>query len=458
MFAVLKNSSIFFEKRILEFLKLFQAALCFFSLVFISNLSAKYDATEFTLKNGLQVIVVKKNTLPIVACYIGYKCGSLNDAISKSGAAHYLEHMAFEIDHGRFDKFLESKGAERNAMTSFNFVIFYEILAKEHLEEVLKNEAVRMRAIDNIDDSSFASEKGAILEERSMTVDNKPSSLGIENLLANLFNRDVISMIIGWKHEIANLLKQDLVDYHRRWFAPNNAVVVLVGDVDVTNARKLMDKYFSSIPAHEVPKVYEEVNRPEIFKEVVYGSPKNGSLFGVSYVYYVPYLYRKNYRKQIALSMALEILNRSESFLKEMLQSVLRTSHVTFSGEFNVFPFDMVIVSIDSGLNNETENSDLWKYTKYKIINQGISKRELDEEKRSALIARAYKNDDISDIASDIVMNIIQQRTLEEIQSQDDIIQSITVDECNEALKDVFDSKEIAVMKIVPKGYDRDEE
>ena len=219
-----------------------------------------------------------------------------------------------------------------------------------------------------------------------------------------------------------------------------------------------MDKYFSSIPAHEVPKVYEEVNRPEIFKEVVYGSPKNGSLFGVSYVYYVPYLYRKNYRKQIALSMALEILNRSESFLKEMLQSVLRTSHVTFSGEFNVFPFDMVIVSIDSGLNNETENSDLWKYTKYKIINQGISKRELDEEKRSALIARAYKNDDISDIASDIVMNIIQQRTLEEIQSQDDIIQSITVEECNEALKDVFDSKEIAVMKIVPKGYDRDEE
>jgi zinc protease len=185
-----------------------------FSLIFLTfNSCAKYDAFEFALDNGLRVVCVKRNSVPIIAFSIWYKCGSKCDLVSKSGVAHYLEHTAFSSKK-EFRDFLEEIGAECNAFTSFNTICFYEIVPKEHLETIFLNESDRMKSIQ-IDDTDFLSEKGAILEERSMRTDNDPEGAYQETMLANMFNRKTGGIgIIGWKHEINGIKKQETSQFY----------------------------------------------------------------------------------------------------------------------------------------------------------------------------------------------------------------------------------------------------
>ena len=428
-------------------------------VLFVKTSTGPYfDGKEYKLKNGLSVICVKKKTLPIIACYIGYKCGARNDAVSKSGAAHYLEHMAFEMNDGAFQKFLESIGAAKNACTSLNFVIFHEIFAKEHLETILKCESDRMQSIDNISDRSFLSEKNAILEERSMAVDNNATQLNAELFLANLFNRDVISAVIGWKNEIENLTREDLIDYHQKWFAPNNAVVVLVGDIEPYEAKNLVEKYFGKIPMREIPKLNPETAKPDFFRECSFSSSKNGSGLSTSYVYYVPDTYRKDLKKFLSLQMAIKILNRSESFLRKTMQDIFRIGDVYLTAGILEFPFDIVDVSLDSSVNGCDKVAEFWEYAKFKFMKLGVSEEDLKEEKRQREISLAYENDDVDGMAFYITTQLVYGLSFDEIQAFDEVIQSITVEDCNEALREIFSSDPIAIQKTKPMGYDRDEE
>ena len=113
-------------------------------LLVTTSVFAKYQPVDFFLENGLRVVLIKKTSAPIVAVSVWYKCGAVNDAISKSGVAHYLEHMAFESDNRAFSNFLDSIGAEDNAFTSWNVICFYEIVPKNHLEQIFKYESSRL--------------------------------------------------------------------------------------------------------------------------------------------------------------------------------------------------------------------------------------------------------------------------------------------------------------------------
>ncbi|MDR1235711.1 MAG: insulinase family protein, partial [Holosporaceae bacterium] len=143
----------------------FRVFVFLFSFFTIFFAYAKPDTVDFVLKNGLRVICIEKKTSPIIFFSIWYRCGSKDDAVSKSGVAHYLEHMAFVSKRMEFNTFLESVGALRNAFTSLNVICFHELVPKENIEVVFNHESMRMKSLDIADDA-FLSEKGAILEER----------------------------------------------------------------------------------------------------------------------------------------------------------------------------------------------------------------------------------------------------------------------------------------------------
>jgi zinc protease len=426
--------------------------------LFIFTSQAKYDAVDFKLKNGLRVVCIKKKTSPIIFFSIWYKCGAKNDAISKSGVAHYLEHMAFSSNKMEFSDFLEDVGAEKNAFTSFNMICFHEVIPNEHIETVFIHESGRMISLD-IEEKAFLSEKGAILEERSMRIDNNPEGAARESLWSNIFNRETGGIeVIGWKHEIEGLKKEDLRKFHDKWFAPNNAVIVIAGDFNLDKIKALAEKYFGQIPPKEIPSDLKESVPADCLKEIKYGSPKNGSSSSVDYVYRAPFSSKENLRKAMALEVAIMAMNQPGFFVKKTLKDVLnRAAAVSFSYIDRLFQYDIVCFEISSSsIDALRDCEDFWRYLKNKLTRIGISKSELDAVKKQYLISLAYRKDDIVDMANHFGYLLTYGYSIDEIQSIDDMIQSFSEKECNDALMEIFSQKPIAVLRVEPKGYDRE--
>jgi zinc protease len=429
--------------------------------LFIFDVQAKYNVVRFTLKNGLQVICIEKKSAPIIFFSIWYYCGSKNDAISKSGVAHYLEHMAFSSNKMEFSELLEDIGALKNAFTSINTICFHEVVSKKNIEIVFIYEAIRMISL-NIGNDIFQSEKGAILEERSMCVDNNPGGAMQESTLANIFNRDTGGIgVIGWKHEIETIIPKDLQEFHDKWFAPNNALIVISGDFELDHIKKLAEKYFEKIPSKRTEKPKEAGVFPETavcLKEIEYGSPKNRSLAAVEYVYRVPFSSRENLRKSIALDVAIMALNQPAFFVKKILKDVINcATHAAFGYIDRVFAQDIVAFEISaSSIDAAHDSENMWRYLRKRLLHIGISQSELDAVKRQYLVSLAYKKDDIVKMSNHFGLLLTGGYSLEEIQEIDDMVQSITTKECNDLLRDVFTQEPHAISRIVPKGYDRE--
>ena len=431
--------------------------LLFFLVFLFCNVGADYKINEFSLKNGLQIIMIEKKSVPIIECSIWFKCGSKCDALFKSGCAHFLEHLACKNHKQRFMNYLGDIGAEWNAFTSVNEVCFYEIFPKECLEKVLSFESERMRSLE-IEDKDFQNEKKAILEERGMRVDSNEWGKYYEVFLSNVFNRQVGGIdVIGWKHEIASIEIEDLQDYYRTWIVPNNATLILVGDFDEEAAKRLIKKYFEDIPSTKLTEKSPSAIKIDGKKFIEYKSTKMKSS-SVRYTYKVPFLSKNNLRKSVALSLASEVLNQPLSFIDGILKQMTDTiSDFGFLYSDSVHEYDTLDVYFSTNTIDNLDKIDTsWAYFIKRIIKGCISESELQKIKKRKLIELAYKKEDIDRISNYFGSRLVKGLSSKEILSLDNLIQSITVKECNDVLKEVFSTSPISVMKTLPKGYDRD--
>ena len=418
-----------------------------------------FDIITFTLKNGLRVICMRKANLPIISFSIWYNCGSCCDATSKSGVAHYLEHMAFAMKEGVFDKFLEEIGAQKNAFTSMKTICFYEVIPAEHIETIIENEAMRVSEMD-IDEKKFISERGAILEERSYRIDTDPEGQRLEILLANLFNRaDGGISIIGWEHEIKSITPKDLTDFHAKWFAPNNATIIIIGNIDVEQIKSLVEKNFGNIKSKVLPSK-DSHEKPLVTKEINFSSPKNGSFASVDFLYRVPFLVKSDFRKHVALKLVMQILNQPSFFVKKTLEdTTAKSSSVNFSYFCGYFHYDLVGLCISCpSINYCVDCEKIWTdYLKNKLLNTKLKQSDLDTVKKQEQIARAYQKDDITKISNHFGWMLASGFSVEQIQSLNEVVQSITIEECQGALREVFANNPIAISRVTPKRYNRDE-
>jgi len=432
--------------------------LLFFFVFLIFTANADFKSDEFFLKNGMKVIMIEKKSIPIISLSIWYKCGSKCDMLSKSGAAHFLEHLAF-LNHKReFSNYLEEIGAERNAFTSVNTVCFYEIFPKDCLEKVLLLESKRMQSL-KIEPEVFQNEKKAILEERGMSTDADVQGRYQEVFFSNTFNRQIGGIsIIGWKHEIESIEIEDLQAFYEKWITPNNAIMILVGDFGKESAKKLIEKYFDTVSQKSSSQI-SPLNNGNFRKKLIEcKSTENGPSAAVTYTFKVPFLSKNNLRKSVALGLALEILEQPSSFVKTILKQMSNiVSNVDFSYTDSVYQYDILNATFDAtSIDNLDKIEIAWPYLKKKIFANCISESNLKNIKRKKLISLAYKKEDIEKISNYFGWNLISGLSMKEILSLDDMIQSITVKECNNVLKEVFSSSPIAVMKMLPKGFDRD--
>jgi zinc protease len=219
--------------------------------------SQQFAAESFTLGNGLQVVVLPNHRVPAVTQMVWYKVGAADDPRGRSGLAHFLEHLMFKgtkaYPPGTFNTLIARNGGRDNAFTSEDYTAYHETVAREQLELVMRLEADRMTGLV-LDDKAVLPEREVVLEERRTRIDNDPSALLREQLYANLFLNDSSRMpTIGWESEIRKLGTADALAFYRDWYAPNNAVLIVAGDVETEAVRALAEKHFGPIPARPVP-------------------------------------------------------------------------------------------------------------------------------------------------------------------------------------------------------------
>ncbi|MBK8007123.1 MAG: insulinase family protein [Rhizobiales bacterium] len=219
------------------------------------------QVTEFKLANGLEVVVIPDRRTPVVTHMIWYRIGSADETPGKSGLAHFLEHLMFKGTEnnpaGKFSKVVATIGGQENAFTSQDYTAYFQRVTKENLEQVMTFEADRMTGLRLTDDVVLP-ERDVVLEERRTRTDNDPGAQLAEALTAALYvNHPYGRPIIGWMHEIRQLNRESALDFYKRFYTPNNAVLVLAGDLDEQEARVLAEKTYGKVPrvAEVAPRV-----------------------------------------------------------------------------------------------------------------------------------------------------------------------------------------------------------
>jgi zinc protease len=234
--------------------------VAFISTVTLSSSGALAQTTvtserpaSFTLGNGLQVVVIPDHRTPVVTEMIWYKVGSADETPGKSGLAHFLEHLMFKgtAKHpvGEFSKTVLRVGGEENAFTSTDYTGYYQRVPREQLSSMMEFEADRMTGLV-LKDENVLPERDVVLEEFNMRVANNPDARLTEQIMAALYlNHPYGRPVIGWHQEIEELNREDALAFYKRFYAPNNAILIIAGDVDAKDIRPLVEKNFANIPA-----------------------------------------------------------------------------------------------------------------------------------------------------------------------------------------------------------------
>jgi zinc protease len=217
----------------------------------------RFGAEGFTLANGLEVVVIPNHRAPIVTQMVWYKVGGADEPRGTSGIAHFLEHLMFKgtktMQAGAFSRLVAQNGGRENAFTTEDYTAFYQTVAADRLEMVMKLEADRMNGLV-LNDAVVLPERDVILEERRMRIDNDPASLLAEQINAALYLHHPYRIpTIGWESEMEKLSTADAVAFYERWYHPNNAILVVSGDADPGEVRRLAERYYGPIPAAALP-------------------------------------------------------------------------------------------------------------------------------------------------------------------------------------------------------------
>jgi zinc protease len=222
----------------------------------------------FALGNGLQVVVIPDHRTPVVTQMIWYKVGSADETPGKSGLAHFLEHLMFKgtSKHpaGEFSQTVLRIGGNENAFTSTDYTGYFQRVPREQLSKMMEFEADRMTGLI-LKDENVLPERDVVLEEYNMRVANNPEARLIEQIMAALYlNHPYGRPVIGWHQEIEKLDREDALAFYRRFYAPNNAILVVAGDVDANDIRPMVEQTFGQVaPQPAIPARRVRPQEPE---------------------------------------------------------------------------------------------------------------------------------------------------------------------------------------------------
>ncbi len=404
-----------------------------------------FEPESFVLDNGLQVVVITNRRAPIVTHMIWYKVGAADEEPGKSGLAHFLEHLMFKgtdsLAPGEFSKIIARHGGQENAFTSQDFTGYYQTIKSDRLEIVMKHEADRMTNL-KLTDELVLPERDVILEERRSRVDNQPASqLGEMARAAQFLNHPYRMPVIGWAGEVADLTTEDVMAFYRRWYAPNNAVLVLAGDVTAADVRPLAETYYGVIPARSVPE-RARAREPEQFapRRVTLKNPRvRQSSLRISYL--APSYRTASGAEAYALQILDEILGggaTSRLYRSLVVEQGLAASAGSGyrAGNLDLSTFSLY-VSPRLGVEIDEAEAAL-RAALARLLADGVSAEEVDTAKRRMRSGAIYARDNLSTGPRIFGSALTTGRSVADVEAWPERIAAVTAEEVNKALRAVF--------------------
>jgi zinc protease len=225
------------------------------------------NATSFTLDNGLEVVVIPDHRAPIVTHMVWYKAGAADERPGESGIAHFLEHLMFKgtkaHPEGEFSKVVTSVGGNENAFTTDDVTAYHQTVARQHLATMMEFEADRMANLI-LDEAAVTTEREVVLEERRSRIDSDPAAQLGEAVRAALYQNSRYGVpTIGWEHEMAELDLDDALSWYGRYYTPNNAILIVAGDVTEEEVRSLAEVTYGKVPRRFDPPARDRAEEPE---------------------------------------------------------------------------------------------------------------------------------------------------------------------------------------------------
>lgn len=440
------------------FKKWFLALFFFFS---IENLNGGPLLTceTFTLKNGLQFFLMKNERAPIVSYTTWFKVGSADEVAGKTGLAHYLEHLMEsgmpEVQMGQFLEDFNSSGTHSNAFTSYDVTYYYKMVMAESLELLMRYEAGRMRGMA-FNKDKFETERNVILEERLMRAENEPSALFDEKFNSQFFTvHPYKNPVIGWDQDIRALTFEDMKAFHKKWYHPNNAFIIISGDFDPLHVRKWAEKYYGNIsPGQEIKRSrpQEPIEKPKI-EPIIVEHPRTPETF-FSQIYTLPNLKTHDFEDLLALLLLTEFLNGDfEGSLYEILihKKELATSfnaQCLFLQFFDPWSFQITVgLASDSYIKEVKSLID----ERLKDIGQnGLKQEDLARARKYALNDWILSSDDIYQKAVFLGKTLSSGLTLEQINSLPEKLEQVTSADIQKVIK-AYLIKEKEVVGILKK-------
>ncbi len=347
------------------------------------------DIQTFTLKNGMKVLVLEDHSIPNANMYIFWKVGSRNEHPGITGLSHFFEHMMFngskKYGPKMFDRVMEANGGANNAYTSENLTVYTNWFPADTIETMFDLEADRIAHL-NIDSKMVESERGVVSSERTTGLENRNFDALSEEVNGAAFRAHPYSWpVIGHKSDIDNWSLQDLQDYYKTYYAPNNAIVVIAGDVQYKQVKKLAEQYFEPIPAQTPPRKVHTIEPEQKGERRVYLHKASVTTPNVLMAYHIP---ATNHPDFYALNILDDILanGNSSRLYQGLVDEQLATSIYTYLPEaFDPFLFYIYAKAAKDVSASQVEKAITAQINQ--IMKQGVTENELQKAKNRITVS-----------------------------------------------------------------------
>ncbi|MEM1149425.1 MAG: pitrilysin family protein [Pseudomonadota bacterium] len=411
---------------------------------------AEWAPETFALDNGMKVVVLPDHRAPVVTHMVWYRVGAVDEEPGKSGIAHLFEHVMFQetenLAPGEFDEIISRNGGQLNAFTSWDYTAYFERVAKDRLELMMELEADRMRnlVIDDDPDGAFITERDVVKEERRQIIDNNPGSILFERVMAKLYPDHPYGIpIIGFMDEVAALSPQDGLDFYNTWYSPDQAVLVVAGDVTAAEVRPLAERTYGQLAATGTdtrpPRGWGEAADIVAVQTLSYSDPKVRQPEWDRY--YLSTSFTLDSDLAYALQVGLDVLGGGQTSL--LYQGLVEEQQVAVSASawgwltlrdrapagFSASPAPGVSLDdLETAFMAEVE----------KILAEGLSEDDVARSRNSLAAASIYARDSQTGMANLYGRVIANGGTVDEILEYPERVRAVTAEEATQALRSVF--------------------
>lgn len=416
-----------------------------------------FQPTRFMLGNGMEVVLIEDHRVPMVHHMVWYKVGAADEAPGEGGIAHYLEHLMFKgtpsVPPGEFSKIVARQGGRDNAFTSSDYTGYFQTIARDRLDLVMRMESERMDRLQ-VREEDAKPELQVVLEERLSRVGNQPRSLFGEQMdAAQFLNHPYARPVIGWEHELKTLDLAKAMAFYRRHYGPNNAVLIVAGDVTPEELKPLAEKYYGPIARRDVPPRVRPQEPPQLAARRLVMHDSRVNQASLMRTYLAPSRTAGATEHAVPLTVLAEILNGATGRLHRQLVAGSGPAASAGAGyqSLSLDPNTFSLSATPKPGRTVADAEAALDAVVAELLRDGVTEAELVQARNVLLADAVFARDSLFTAARTFGAAITSGLSIEAVENWPQFVKAVTRDQIHAAIRHVFDSRRSVTGHLLPK-------